>query len=220
MYRITTRTTTAALVAATLLLTGCAGGGADPAAVPTVTATSTVTPSTGASPTGTGTPTPAPVASIPTDCTDVVDAETYEETFGDVPLNAQYPEDATSGRRTPTQPPADADLQQIMRAVPELRCTWFDPRSDVTSLVLDLGRVTAEQGATITTEAAASGSTCEEVHGGTSCQQVRRDEQYPIDVADTYFVRDGVVVHVHQANYPTDDLLGDVTERLWGSEAS
>lgn len=221
--RRTTTTTTAgvAVLAATLLLTGCTGGDAGPSPEPTVTETTTVTPTAsptptdGAAPTPGPTPTTAPVASIPTDCTDVVDAATYASTFGETPLNPEEFGDAF-GPRTPTAPPAGASGWEIQRAVSELSCLWRDPRADITGIGVDLGRVAPDQAEAITTWAQGQGYTCGPAHGGTSCQLVTDVEQYPVQRAQTFFVRDGVMVHVDQTNFPTDDLLGSISARLWG----
>ena len=57
---------------------------------------------------------------------------------------------------------------------------------------------------------------CSERLGGTVCQYTTKDQQYDTDFAETVLVRDGVVVTVRQSNYPTDDLLGAIVDRIWG----
>lgn len=223
--------TTTAVLAAALLLTGCQGGATQPSPEPTVTETATVTPTTTPTPSGTpdegadgdggdvgatAAPTTAPATvSVPTDCTDLVSADRYEATFGDTPLN---PEGFGGGfgQRTPTAPPAGADGWAVTQSVAELRCLWRDPRADITGIGIDLGRVTPEQGDAVLAYATGRGFDCGELHGGTSCQLVTRDQQYPVDRGQTFFVRDGVLVHVDQSNFPTDDLLGAIVARLWG----
>ena len=218
--------TTTAVLAATFVLTGCQGGASQPSPGPTVTETATVTPTPtptadegadGADADGgaTAAPTTAPVASIPTDCTDIVSAERYASTFGETPLN---PEGFGGGfgQRTPTAPAAGASGWEIAQAVTELSCLWRDPRADITGISVDLGRVTPEQGDAVLAHATGQGYDCGEQHGGTSCQLVTRDQQYPVDRGQTFFVRDGVLVHVDQSNFPTDDLLGAITTRIWG----
>ncbi|GAB2977753.1 hypothetical protein GCM10027282_15770 [Frigoribacterium salinisoli] len=223
--------TTTAVLAAALLLTGCQGGAAQPSPEPTVTETATVTPPPTPSATpdegadgdgdggddgATATPTTTPTTvSIPTGCTDLVSADRYEATFGDTPLN---PEGFGGGfgQRTPTAPPAGADGWAVTQSVAELRCLWRDPRADITGIGIDLGRVTPEQGDAVLAYAAGRGFDCGELHGGTSCQLVTRDQQYPVDRGQTFFVRDGVLVHVDQSNFPTDDLLGAIVTRIWG----
>jgi len=218
--RRTTTTTTAgvAVLAATLLLTGCTGGsGATPSTTPTTapTASPTPMPDAGGDTTPTPTPTAAPVASIPTECTDIVDAQTYAATFGDTPLNPVEFGDGW-GAVTPTTPADGATGYEVAKAVAELRCLWRDPRADVSGIGVDVGRVTADQADGIVRWAGSEGYTCGPLHEGTSCQLVTPDPQYPVETTNTLFVRDGVVVVVNQTNVPTDDLLGAISTRLWG----
>lgn len=226
MQRTTTTTSASiTLLAATLLLTGCQGGAAQPSPEPTVTETTTVTPTPtptgddGAGGDGGATPEPtataAPVATIPTDCTDIVDAAAYASTFGETPLNPAEFGDQW-GQRTPTEPRPDAAAPQIARDVSELSCLWRDPRADITGIGVEIGRVTPDQAATMSSYVTGNGGACTEVHQGTSCQFVMPDPQYPVERTQTLFVRDGVVVYVDQTNFPTDDLLGSITARVWG----
>ena len=63
---------------------------------------------------------------------------------------------------------------------------------------------------------ASQGYTCTSVHEGRSCQLVTPDPLYPVDRAQTYWLRDDVVVTVDQTNVPTDDLIGSIATRLFG----
>jgi hypothetical protein len=46
---------------------------------------------------------------------------------------------------------------------------------------------------------------------------VRPDKQVPeADEGYTRFLRDGILVSVDHVNFSTDDLLGDIVDRIWG----
>ena len=223
------------VVAAALALTGCTGEAApdetgrptatDGAAAPTPSGS--VSPSRSETPPATSTAEPA-VASIPTDCTDIVDQATYASTMGDVPLNdPQFFVDEPMGSVQPSAPPADADLGAVVDSAARLRCGWRDVRADITGLFVDVAAVDASTAAAYPTWLAdpahpqiawRSGQAfdCSERSGGTMCQWVGPDPQYGTEFADTVFVRDGVVVSITQVNHPTNDLLGAVVTRIWG----
>ena len=216
-----------------LALAGCTGG-------PSGGATSSPTPSTGAgatpgdgetatptappasSPTSTteATPTPSssetPTASpvnIPTDCTQIVDSATYTATMGENPLNPEgfLRRDGTPfGARTPTVPPADATLVQIVDSAASLDCLWRDPRADITGLGVTMGRLDQATSASLLSLAAADGATCSDAQGGRLCQKSGKDVQYQTDQTQTYFVRGDLYVYVNQTNFPTNDLLGSI----------
>jgi len=219
-----TATTTGALVALTLALTGC-GTGADGSPDETPTATDVAS-------TASATPAPSPsatpaVASIPTDCTDIVDPATYAATMGETPLNDPDFFTGPTGQLQPSPAPAGADPYETVVAATQLTCGWRDPRSDVTGLFVDVATVDDAAAAsyldwladpTVDTERRGADVVydCSERLGGTVCQYTTKDQQYDTDFAETVLVRDGVVVTVRQSNYPTDDLLGAIVDRVWG----
>ena len=219
-----TATTTGALVALTLTLTGC-GTGADGSPDETPTATDVAS-------TASATPAPSPsatpaVASIPTDCTDIVDPATYAATMGETPLNDPDFFTGPTGQLQPSPAPAGADPYETVVAATQLTCGWRDPRSDVTGLFVDVATVDDAAAAsyldwladpTVDTERRGADVVydCSERLGGTVCQYTTKDQQYDTDFAETVLVRDGVVVTVRQSNYPTDDLLGAIVDRVWG----
>ncbi|WP_209559824.1 hypothetical protein [Frigoribacterium sp. PvP032] len=224
----------AAFVAATLIgLTGCAGGAAgdDVAADPTETVTvpaPTTTP--GATPSPTAEPTEptdtaeptetavaAPLVTIPTDCTQIVDASTYATTFGSIPLNPEswLRRDGTArGSRTPSVPEAGAQPFQIVDAAAELDCVWREPQADVSGIFVILGRLDQPTAASLLDQVTAAGATCQEAHGGQLCQQPIEVEQYPIEAAHTWFVRGDLYIAVVQYNVPTNDLIGSMLAHL------
>jgi hypothetical protein len=211
------------LALAVLALTGCGTDiGPDAGGKPSPTASaSTKAP---ASPS----PTPSPSASastgspgaVPTDCRDIVSVEAYDAVFGSTPLN---PEGFTTrsgapfGRITPTEPPADATPAEAVASATSLDCLWRDPNADITGIEVAMAEVDPEVGDAFLDDLADQGYTCVNVYDGRRCQLVRPNDQFPeADEAFTRFVRDGIVVLVDQVNFSTDDLLGDIVDRIWG----
>lgn len=223
----------AALLVGCTSTTGPADATKDPASRPTATDTATTTPDPAAPSTATPTPTPtstpeARPVSIPTDCTDIVDAATYAATMRDAPLNDPAYFGGPMGAVTPTAPPADADLRDVVAAGDRLRCGWADARADITGLFANVGTVDAATAAAYPAWLAEKREPtsvfwldgvvydCSEAYGGTLCQYVTTDPMYGVDMADTVLVRDDVVVTVTQRNVPTDDLMGSIVTRLSG----
>jgi len=229
---ITTVTTLGAVAALALSLAGCASGpgsaGGASSETPRPAATDTAA-SPSASPSTTApAPSPGPaVASIPTDCTDIVDAATYASTMGDTPLNDPDFFTGQTGQLQPSPAPEGADPGEVVQAATQLTCGWRDPRADITGLFVDVATVdsaTASSYPAWLADPAAAQSElrngvvydCTDRLGGTVCQYSRVEEQYGTTSAETVLVRDDVVVSVTQSNYPTDDLLGAIVTRIWG----
>ena len=177
---------------------------------PTDTPTASPTPGPG----GTATP-----VAIPTDCQDIVSAEAYAAVFGGTPLN---PEGFTTrsgapfGRVTPTTPPAGATPAEVVRGATTLDCLWRDPNADITFVEVALGAVDPAVGTSYLDDLAADGYTCVDIHEGHRCHLTRPNADYPVDESFTRFQRDAIFISVDQANFPTDDLIGDIVDRLWG----
>ena len=228
-------TTTALLLG--LTVTACTGGGepggeaAGGTAPSTPAAASPTTPAPMPGPESESSSTPAPSAasaSIPTDCTDVVDDATYAATMGSTPLNDPdlFP-GQPKGRLQPTAPPAGADVDEVVRAATQLDCSWRDPRADVTSLSITVSGVDAEtqqayqawlldgDGLAPVVDDAGASFSCGPGYDGVLCQVVSEDPMYGVELATTVLMRDGLVVEVFQANYPTDDLMGALVARIW-----
>jgi hypothetical protein len=234
MNRVLTGVATAALGVA--LLAGCGStstGATGPSTSPATTPSASPSPTAveSASPAPAPAPTTAPAAapaSIPTDCTDIVDAATYEATMGDAPLNDPRHFTEPMGQVAPSAPPAEADLGQVVAADRVLRCGWRDPMADITGLFVDVAVVDEATASTYpawlaearepTTPSWLDGVayTCSEDYEGTLCQYTTTHEMYGVDMTDTVLVRDDVVVTVGQSNVPTDDLMGSIVSRIWG----
>ena len=230
--RVTIAVTTALLVS--LAAAACTGGSApdadDPTTAPSPTATEAAMTSATPEPSSTPAPAPAPApASIPTDCTDVVDAATYASALASTPLNdPAVVGERPSGQLQPTTAPAGSDAGAVVVAATQLDCLWRDPRADITGLNLAISSVDAAtqeayqawlldraNQAPVARDAGAS-YTCEPGYDGTLCQMSFQDPLYGVEIAETALLRDGVVVQVGQANFPTDDLMGALVTRIWG----
>lgn len=216
------------LALAVLALTGCVGTdiGPDAGGDPSPSASASASPSTSASPSASSSPTPEPSTStgssvaIPTDCRDIVSVEAYDAVFGSTPLN---PEGFTTrsggafGRITPTPTPAGATPAEAVASATSLDCLWRDPNADITGIEVAMAEVEPAVGSAFLDDLADEGYTCVNVYDGRRCQLVRPNEQFPeADEAFTRFVRGGIVVSVDQVNFSTDDLLGDIVDRVWG----
>ena len=224
--RVTIAVTTALLVS--LAAAACTGGSApdadDPTTAPSPTATEAAM--TSAAPEPSSTPAPA---SIPTDCTDVVDAATYASTLASTPLNdPAVVGERPSGQLQPTTAPAGSDAGAVVVAATQLDCLWRNPRADITGLNLAISSVDAatqeafqawlldRANQTPVSRDAGASFTCEPGYDGTLCQMSFQDPLYGVEIAETALLRDGVVVQVGQANFPTDDLMGALVARIWG----
>lgn len=151
------------------------------------------------------------------DCRSLVSADRYDDIFLGTPLNDPGTVDVSiTGVLTPTAPPEGASPEEILAAAAQLRCIWRDPGADITSIAVTIARVDVAVADAHLDEIAASGYTCTEAHSGRACQLVQPNDQYPVDEAFTYFLRDDVYISVVQANFPTDDLLGDMASVIWG----
>jgi hypothetical protein len=212
------------LALAVLGLTGCVGtdigpdAGGEPS--PTASASTEAPASTSPSPTPSASASTGSPVAVPTDCRDIVSVEAYEAVFGSTPLN---PEGFTTrsggsfGRITPTTPPPGASPAEVVAGGTVLDCLWRDPNADITYIEVAMAEVDPEVGTAFLDDLADQGYTCVDVHDGRRCQLVRPNDQFPeADEAFTRFVRDEIVVTVDQVNFSTDDLLGDIVDRVWG----
>lgn len=207
-----TATLAGSVLVGLLLLTGCTPAAVEP--VPSTSATASQEPAD-ANADANGDAEPAPAA-IPADCTDVVDDATYAASFGETPLNdpaLQYPHGL--GALTPSAPPAGATNDEIIAGAVELRCIWRYPEADVSFLMLEAGRVSADVARARLDQLATEGYTCADTHEGRQCQLITTGQQYPVEEADTQFVRDDVLVRIEQSNVPTSGLMAAVADRIW-----
>ena len=195
-----------------LVVLAAALAGCDAYAAPSEPAATAV----GSSPT---TPSSSPTAepvTLPTECADLVAPEVYAVTFFDTPLNdpliaADYP----LGSLAPTPPADGATPGETVASATELRCLWRDPAADVTYLQVELARVAAATSTAYLGSLPGDGYTCADVDNGFRCQIVGTSPLYPVEEATTVYVRDDVVITISQANFPTTNLLGEITGGIW-----
>jgi hypothetical protein len=217
------RRSVAPLALVLLSLAGCAGTDISPDAAgapsPTPSASASSEPSAVPSPTPGSTETASPVA-LPADCEDIVSAEAYAAVFGSTPLNPEnFPtrSGGPRGRITPTTPPAGATPEEVVQSATTLDCLWRDPNADITGIEVLMATVNPAVGAAYLAELADEGYSCEDAHDGRRCHITRPNPDHPeADEGYTRFLRDGVVISVNQVNFSTDDLLGDIVDRIWG----
>lgn len=179
--------------------------------------------SAAAPPSPSPTPSPTPSASsttaaLPTDCTNVVERASYTTTFRDTPLNDPGVVDAANaGPLTPMPSAVDAAPSDVVFNAVSLRCVWRDPSADITAISIEYSIVGGATAASYLGELAASGYQCTAALGGNKCQQLGVEPQYGVDVAHTVFARDGIVISVNQANFPTDNLISKLVGAVWGA---
>jgi len=98
-----------------------------------------------------------------------------------------------------------------------LDCLWHDPRADITHIRVLMAEVDPAVGAAYLVGLGEDGYSCTDIHGGRRCHRTGPNERYPsAEEATTRFARDRVVISVDQVNFATDDLLGDIVDRIWG----
>ena len=160
---------------------------------------------------------------IPETCETIVNPETYAATFGESPLNdpGVVGQEGTeffiqTGRFDPVTPAEGATPGEIVASQTQLRCIWRDPRADITGIGVEMAIVDPGIAREYLTSLASQGYDCAPAEGGERCQHVRTHEQYPVELGDTVFLRDSVVVSVSQGNFPTDGLLGAIVGTVWG----
>jgi hypothetical protein len=125
-------------------------------------------------------------------------------------------EPGESGALTPSAPAAGANPEQVLSAATQLRCVWRDPGADTTYLEAKVATVDPAVATTYMATLPGAGYTCSDTLDGQKCQIVKKNQQYPVDDADTVFLRDNVYVHVSQSNFTTNGLLGSIVSTIWG----
>ncbi|BDZ46025.1 hypothetical protein [Naasia aerilata] len=202
----------AALLLLPLLLAGCAPEDSSSSPAPTAPAAS-------AMPSATPSREPAAAPAIPADCRDVVDAEAYAAAFADVPLNDPQ---LVDGRPVERVQPGDLHAwlnedADLLAESGELFCIWGEPGADVTALTLAIGSPDPAVTASFLDARAQAGFTCEPRDQGQECEEVTHLQSYDVDASTTYFARDGILVMVYQANFPTENLMGAIIDRIWSA---
>ena len=180
-------------------------------------------PSPNESPSASPTPTPSPSASVvpanvPTECTKVVDAASYDGFFQGTPLNDPGFVDPTLvGPIAPVPAPTGASAGEAVASAAELRCIWRDPNADITGMSIEYSRVDPAIATQYVADLAVQGYTCSDANGGRQCQLVQPNEQYPVDETNTVLARGGVVIDVQQANFPTVNLMAALAAVVWAN---
>lgn len=190
-------TRTAATIIAVVavgLLAGCAP---DPADAPTPTS-SAGTPGPTGSPTPTATPTPSatPVA-LPTDCRAIL-TEAVLAQFGDLPLN----DPAFTG--TGVQPDG------------ALVCVWGRPDTDTGRLQTTISSMSRGPALDMLNGLVAEGYSCYTPTGGTRCEKVWIDEQYPVNDGRTLFWRQDVLIDTQYTNLAPSGYTDAVIAGVFG----
>ncbi|MEV7693872.1 hypothetical protein AB0N73_11150 [Microbacterium sp. NPDC089189] len=163
---------TVVAVVAIALLAGCAP---DPADAP-ATSSSSGTPTPTDSPTPEASPTPsATPVSLPTDCRAILTEAVLAQLDG-VPLN----DPAFTG--TGVQPDGT------------LVCTWGRPDTDTGRLQTTISSMSRGPALDMLNGLAAEGYSCYTPTGGTRCEKVWINEQYPVNDGRTLFWRQDVMI--------------------------
>jgi hypothetical protein len=207
------RTTIAAIIVAlgAATLSGCTFPGTGSAS-PSPSAPAAPAASASASPS-----TAPPSVALPATCRELVSPEVYTATFGDTPLNdPAFGEQGESGVVTPAPAGEGAGAEEQLRAAVRLDCVWGSPTADITGLTATVAVVDPAVASAFLDTLPAAGYGCTDLHGGRRCQQITTDPTYQVPVGSTRFLRDDIYIDVRQANFPTNDLLGSITQRIWG----
>ncbi len=189
----------ALLVAAVLVLSGCAAGG-HPTAEP---------PSRSPSPTPTERTTVLPV-----DCTKVISADRYATELAPTPLNdpAYLAPDRANAVKPVAPPPGAGFAEQLADAV-ELRCIWRAPGTDAPSMTLTEAHVPMDAATSYLSRAKLLHYNCADTHGGRECQKAQ--QRRGVAVLHTVFLRDDVFIDVTQSDFITNDIVGSIVATLW-----
>lgn len=177
---------------AVALLAGCAP---DPAPAPPRT-TSTASASPTASATATPTPSATPVA-LPTDCRAILDDAVLAQ-LENVPLN------------DPAFPDTGA------RPGGGLVCVWGDPADPSSRLTTTITSISRGPALDRLNEFAADGYTCYTPDGGTRCEKVWVDEQYPVNDGRTLFWRQDVLVDTEYVGLAPSGYTAAVIASVFG----
>lgn len=187
-----------ALTGALLLvaLTACAP---DPSTGPSRTPPPGATaPAASSTPTATPTPTTTPVA-IPTDCEALVSEQVLAQ-LADVPLN-----DPANGAAVGAQ--GDGSLV----------CLWRQPEADTTFLQTTVSRMSRGPALDMLNQLAdEEGFTCYTPAGGTRCEKVWVNEEYPVNDGRTLFWRDDVLIDTQYSNLAPSGYTDSVIAHVFG----
>ena len=202
LVRRTRALAVSAVVAALLVLVGCAGEpGASPSAgAPADTTSPTPSPSSSRS---SASPDPSPsgtskTVTMPTDCRAILTAAVLAE-LGTTPLND--PAFGSSG----VQPDGS------------LICVWGDPGADTTNLVTTISKLSRGPALDLLNGLASTeGFTCYTPDGGTRCEKTWQNENYPVTDGRTLFWRDDVLVDTRFSNLAPSGYTAAIVASVFG----
>lgn len=196
-----TRSAAGALAALLLitLLAGCGTAGSGTAGSGTGDQDdppATSEPDTTATPSASPTPTPSAIA-LPTDCRAILSDDVLAQLDG-IPLN-----DAAFG---PSGVGDDGTLT----------CIWGDPGADTTNLVttislMNRGPALDMLNALVTDE----GFACFTPDGGTRCEKIWPNTQYPVTDGRTLFWRDDVLIDTRYSNLAPEGYTSSIVEHVF-----
>jgi hypothetical protein len=210
-----------ALLALPLLLAGCT---ADTWEAPTAVEATSPASSPVASPSADvpvspppPSPDPAPVVvtadDIPTDCRDLVDASVYDSFFGDATLNhPDFGGELPLGDVEPFVWNEPTDIYDAVDQGAEVRCVWGEPTETGPYLSVEIAVVEPGVGQGYIDQYTDVDWRCSDTAGGSRCTTPQQDA----GASFTYFARDNVMFKVVQEDFPTNNLIGAIAQRLWG----
>ncbi|WP_159500171.1 hypothetical protein [Microbacterium sp. 18062] len=182
-----------------LLMVALAACAPDPSSGPSRTPPSGGTaPAASSTPTATPTPTATSVA-LPADCETLVSDSVLAQ-LADIPLN-----DPANGVAVGVQ--GDGSLV----------CLWRQPEADTTSLQTTVSRMSRGPALDLLNRLADDeGFTCYTPDGGTRCEKVWINEQYPVNDGRTLFWRDDVLIDTQYSNLAPSGYTDSVIAHVFG----
>ncbi|MFC4139952.1 MULTISPECIES: hypothetical protein [unclassified Microbacterium] len=189
----------AAVVAASVLLTGCGSPASGPGDAGMATSSASATKGADAgdtTPSPSATPTVKPAA-IPKDCREMLSADVLAQ-LKDVPLN-----DKAFG--------ASGTLDDG-----SLKCIWGDPQADTTGLTTTIQHKSSGAALDQLNALMAEGYTCYTPDEGTRCEKVWQNETYPVTDGRTLFYRQGVLIDTQYSNLAPEGYTDAIIASIWG----
>ena len=201
----------AALLAAVVLLSGCAPEPGDAPSTPSTASTA---------PSGPGTPAPletrspqaggAPPAAdgsvvatttLPRDCSGIL-GSTARTALAGVPLND--PAFGAAGAL------ADGSL----------RCVWADPGADTAKIETTIAHASENPVIEFLNGLADEGFTCYEPDAGVRCEKTWPNERYPVTDGRTLYFRDGVLIDTQFSHLAPEGYTSGIIASLWPAGAA
>jgi len=170
----------------------------------------------------TATPTPRPTPTsprsaaaatipIPAPCSALVPQSEYLRLFG----AARLIETVFDGDRVGPSTPQER-IDGLTAPDAQLSCDWQNEGSPAELSIMISRRTPEEIAADEQVALRYAGGRCEDQFGGRVCSFSNIDELAQQEHTVTIFARDGIVVNVDQADFPTNGLLPAVVGEIWG----